>query len=260
MQDNGSVGRPRIAIPVPTSTNADYNARSWPQYAAAVRAAGGEPVEVPITAPQSEIARLAGTCAAVLLPGAAPDINPQKYGAERQPECNPDDAARENADELLLQDAHNLRKPLLGICYGMQSLNVWRTGTLVQHLAPVPVNHRAGRSVAVAHFVEIAPGSLLHGLAAGENVTEVEQNGGMRLGVSSSHHQAVAIPGDGLRVAARCPQDGVIECVEGAAEGQFVLGVQWHPERTVDTSATSRAIFARLVQEAEAWRESEPAG
>lgn len=247
--------RPRIAIPVPTSIDADYNRRSWPHYAAAVEAAGGEPVEIPLTLSQPEVAQLIAGCQAVLLPGAAPDLNPEKYGAARQPECNPDDPAREAADELLLQDAHNLRKPLLGICFGMQGLNVWRGGTLVQHLAPMPVNHKAGR-VAAAHAVVIGPESLLAGIVGDSDeafVTDSVTNAA-RMFVNSSHHQAAAVPGDGLRVSARCPEDGVIEAIEGTTPGHFVLGVQWHPERTTDSSPASRAIFARLVAEARAWQ------
>jgi putative glutamine amidotransferase len=249
--------KPRIAIPVPTSTNADYNRRSWPHYANAVTAAGGEPVEIPLTLPPPEVARLIAGCQAVLLPGASPDLNPQKYGAVRQPECGADDPAREAMDELLLEDAHTLRKPLLGICYGMQGLNVWRGGTLVQHLAPMPVNHKAARGVTVAHSIVLAPGSLLAGIVrdSGEEIVTADGiNSGPRIGVNSSHHQAIAIPGDGLRVSARSTEDGVIESVESGADGHFVLGVQWHPERSTDLSAASRAIFARFVAEARAWK------
>jgi putative glutamine amidotransferase len=266
---------PRIAIPIPTSTEPDYNQRTWIQYANAVTNSGGEAVAVPLTLSQQEVADLISTCQGVLLPGAAPDMNPQKYGAERIPECNPDDPARENVDELLLQDAHNLHKPIFGICYGTQGLNVWRTGTLVQDLAPMPVNHRAPRGVAVAHAVAIAPNSLLAEIvnASGEELvtvseqkegagfstssrkagTAVEMTGLLRMNVNSSHHQAIAIPGDGLRVVARCPQDGVIEAVEGNSPGHFVMGVQWHPERTLDSSAASRALFARFVEESRVW-------
>lgn len=253
--------RPRIAIPVPTSSEPEYNRRAWPQYASAVEAAGGEPVDVPLTLSQSEVARLITGCQAVLLPGAGPDLNPQKYGAEREPATNPDDPARENVDDLLLQDAHNLHKPVFGICYGMQGLNVWRTGTLVQDLAPIPVNHKAGRAVLVAHSVVVAPDSLLAQvfepsgeLRDSEHVTESAQISWPRLDVNSSHHQAVGIAGDGLRVVARCPEDAVVEAVEGTAADHFVLAVQWHPERTYATSAASRALFARFVAEARTWK------
>lgn len=247
-----SSNKPRIAIPVPTVLDLDYSRRSWPAYAQAVEASGGEAVEVSLAWTQEEVAKAVSACQGVLLPGAKPDVNPQKYGQERTEECNPDDPARENVDELLLQDAHNLHKPLLGICYGTQGLNVWRTGTLVQHLAPMPVNHRAARGVEIAHSVLIDPGSRL-GIVLASGEATAEHNGFLRLGVNSSHHQAIAIPGDGLRVVARCPQDAVIEAVEGTLADHFVIAVQWHPERSYQSSAASRALFTRFIAEARAW-------
>ena len=186
-------------------------------YAAAVERSGGEPVEVPLDQPPAETARLIAGCQGVLLPGSGADVNPQKYGQEPVEECNPADAARENVDELLLQDAHNMGKPILTICFGTQMLNVWRGGSLVQHLPGLPVNHRAGRAVAVAHTAAVAPGSLLDevvGEAADAEEAPV-RDGLLRLPVNSSHHQAIEAPGDGLRVSARSSEDGVIEAVEG---------------------------------------------
>ncbi|MGF7181992.1 gamma-glutamyl-gamma-aminobutyrate hydrolase family protein [Tunturiibacter psychrotolerans] len=248
--------KPRIAIPVPTSTDLTYNQRSWPQYAAAVERSGGLPVEIPIDATPTAVANLINTCQAVLLPGSPADVNPQKYGQEPIPECSPADAARENVDELLIQDAHNLYKPIFAICFGLQFLNVWRGGTLVQDLSILPVNHAAGRGVAIAHSAAIAPDSLLGSLL--DSTEAPEQDDFLRLPINSSHHQAIGIPGDGFRVAARCPQDGVIEAVEGgqASEGarsHFVLGVQWHPERSYDISQSSRTLFDRFVAQAAAW-------
>jgi putative glutamine amidotransferase len=246
--------RPRIAIPVPTSTDLEYNRRSWPVYATAVERSGGEPVEIPLNEPPATTAKLIAECQGVLLPGSGADVNPQKYGQEPIEECNPADPARENVDELLLQDAHNMGKPIFAICFGTQMLNVWRGGSLVQHLDGVPVNHRAGRAVAVAHTAAVAPDSLVGELAAVEDPPE--RDGFLRLPVNSSHHQSIDAPGDGLLISARSPEDGVIEAVEGAPEGvggKFIVGVQWHPERTFDESAASRALFARFIKEAAAW-------
>jgi putative glutamine amidotransferase len=248
--------KPRIAIPVPTSNDLVYNEQSWPQYALAVQRSGGEPVEIPLNAIPSEIANLINTCQAVLLPGSPADVNPHKYGQEPIPECAPTDSARENVDELLIQDAHNLYKPIFAICFGVQFLNVWRGGTLVQDLSPMPVNHPAGRSVAIAHNAAVAPDSLLGSLLSPEEAPKIDSF--LRLPINSSHHQAIGIPGDGLRISARCPQDAVIEAVEGglASEGahaHFVLGIQWHPERSYDISAASRALFDRFIGEAKAW-------
>jgi putative glutamine amidotransferase len=225
-------------------------------YAAAVTRSGGEPVEIPLKATPTQIANLINTCQAVLLPGSPADVNPQKYGQDPIPECAPPDPARENVDELLIQDAHNLYKPILAICFGIQSLNVWRGGTLVQDLNILPVNHPAGSSVAIAHTAAIAPDSLLGSVIASAEAPE--QDGFLRLPINSSHHQAIGIPGDGLRVTARCPQDAVIEAVEGgqspdASAHHFVLGVQWHPERSYDISPASQALFQRFITEAAAW-------
>jgi len=249
--------KPRVAIPLPTSANADYNQRSWPQYAAAVERSGGQPVEIPLTATPVEIANLINTCQAVLLPGSPADVNPQKYGQDPIPETAPADLPRENVDELLLQDAHNLYKPIFAICFGIQMLNVWRGGTLVQDLSILPVNHSAGKQVAIAHTAAVAPESLLGTLLTLEEAPEQENFS--RLPINSSHHQAIGIAGDGLRISARCPQDAVIEAVEGgqATEGataHFVLGVQWHPERSYDLSPASRALFDRFIAEAKAWQ------
>ncbi len=244
--------RPRIAIPMPTLAQTEYNARTWPQYAAAIRRAGGDPVEIPLTLKPAEIARVATSCQGILLPGCSADVNPSKYGEQRQPETADADLARENADELLLQDAHNLHKPLLTICYGTQSLNIWRTGTLVQHLMPMPVNHRAGGNVAIAHSVGIVPGSRLAEIV--ETSPEATHMADfLRLPVNSSHHQAIGIVGDGLRVVARCPQDAVVEAIEGVQPGHLVLGLQWHPERSLESSLASRLIFEQFVMTTAKW-------
>jgi putative glutamine amidotransferase len=248
--------KPRIAIPLPQSTDLDYSERLWPQYATAIEQAGGEPVKVPLDLSQKQVADLIRGCEGFLLPGSGADVNPQKYGQDAIPECGPADPGREAVDELLLQEAHSLYKPLLCICFGTQSLNVWRGGTLVQDLAVMPVNHAAGKSVAIAHTAAIAPESLLGSIVVKNEAPE--HDGFLRLPVNTSHHQAIGIAGDGLRITARCPQDAVVEAVEGGqtSEGSsahFVLGLQWHPERSVDISPTSRAIFERFVTEAASW-------
>jgi putative glutamine amidotransferase len=151
---------PRIAIPLPLSRDPEYVERALPQYERAVEMAGGEPVRVPLDKLPAETMKVIERCDAVLLPGCGADVDPAKYDAERHPRTHDPDPDRDKVDELLLQDAYNMRKPVLGICYGMQILNVYRTGTLIQHIES-PVNHAAGRSVPVAHKVEIDPASKL---------------------------------------------------------------------------------------------------
>ncbi len=244
--------KPRIAIPVPTSSDAAYNQRSWPQYAAAVEAAGAEAVRVETASSARALRDTARTCSGILLPGSPADVLPSRYGANPDPATNKPDPARETADWTLLEEAERHRLPVLGICYGLQSLNVFRGGSLVQDLLPLPVNHSAGRSVAVAHTAEIARESLLGSLVSAEEAQS--HDGFLRLPVNSSHHQAIAQPAPGMRIVARCPEDGVIEAIESAYDPEdrwFFMAVQWHPERSTDISAASRALFHRLVAEAE---------
>ena len=113
------------------------------------------------------MAKLLAGVQGVLLPGSKFDVDPQRYGEAREPECGDDDPARTAADELLLQDAFNLRKPILAICHGTQNLNVWRGGALVQDLKTA-VNHRPGREVVKAHPVEIARGIAVEWNSAGD--------------------------------------------------------------------------------------------
>ena len=234
----------RIAIPEPTSTDAEYNERSLKPYLDSLTAAGAEPLLIRLNEPQARVARMLSGVEGILLPGSRYDVDPQRYGEARQPECGEADAARTAVDELFLQDAFNLRKPVLAICHGLQTLNVWRNGTLIQDLK-TNVNHRPGREVLEAHPVRVATSSRLAALAATEG--DAPQ-------VNSSHHQAVLEPGDNLRVVAVSPVDGVIEAVELDAPDHFVVGVQWHPERTYAQRPLSRAIFAEFVEAARAWR------
>jgi putative glutamine amidotransferase len=229
---------PRIAIPVPHSGDPDYAGRSLPQYERAVEIAGGEPVRIPLDQSPAQIMKLVERCAAVLLPGSKADVDPAKYKAQRAAQTAAADSGRDTVDWILLDDAYNTHKPILGICYGLQSLNVYRSGTLIQHIES-PIKHTAGRTVAVAHTVEVEPESKL-----AEIIDRVE------IPVNSSHHQAADVVGEGLRVVARSPQDGVIEGLEGTSDDHFVLAVQWHPERSVDEDEASRAIFQALVDAA----------
>jgi putative glutamine amidotransferase len=243
---------PRIAVPIPHSADPDYAERSIPQYEHAVELAGGEPVRIPLDLKPAEVMKIIERCDGVLLPGSKADVDPAKFGATRSPHSAAADPRRDTVDELLLQDAYNMHKPILGICYGLQSLNVYRSGSLIQHIPDflpedlrTRVNHEAGKNVAVAHEVEVVPDSKLAGI--------VKQGASpIVLPVNSSHHQSADSVGGGLRVAAQCVDDGIIEALEGTASDHFVLAVQWHPERSVDQDEPSRAIFRALIEAAEA--------
>jgi putative glutamine amidotransferase len=240
--------RPHIAIPMPHSLDREYAERAIPQYERAVEQAGGEAVRILLDQNPSDVASILGGCDGVLLPGSKADVDPVKFGAPRSPQTASADPGRDTMDELLLRDAYSHRKPILGICYGLQSLNVYRAGSLIQHIPDflpeelrLRVNHEAGKKVAVAHAVEVEKNSRLAQVLGEENLI---------VPVNSSHHQSADAIGEGLRISAHCREDGIIEALEGTDPDHFVLAVQWHPERSVDLDEPSRAIFRALIDAA----------
>ena len=298
--------RPRIAIPMPHSTDHEYGERAIPQYERAVELAGGVPVRIPLDQTGAEVRKLVAQCDGVLLPGSNADVDPARFHAPPSPRTARGDLRREAVDDFLLQDAYERRKPVLGICYGLQSLNVYLKGSLIQHIPDflpeetrARVNHEAGKTVAVAHTVEIEEDSNLarivsnsgakarmseapriaalealrhpksdhpdsdpaksdhaksdHTNSGSPSADRLKAQAGSRLvvPVNSSHHQSADAIGEGLRIAARCPDDGIIEALEGTALDHFVLAVQWHPERSVDQDEPSRAIFRALIEAAD---------
>jgi putative glutamine amidotransferase len=236
---------PRIAIPMPHSGDREYAERAIPQYENAVRAAAGEPVRIEFDQTPEEVRKTLATCDAILLPGTRADVEPAKYQAARHPKTVELDLKRDELDRLLLDDAYRTHKPVLAICYGLQSLNVYCAGSLVQHIES-KINHSAGKAVPKAHDVKIDPDSRLGVIVGARD--------GKPIAVNSSHHQSAEHAGDSLRVVARSPEDGVIEALEGIDADHFVLAVQWHPERSVNDAPeladSARKIFHAFVEAA----------
>lgn len=243
----------RIAIPEPSSLDTEYNQRALPPYLAALHSAGAVPLVVPLHERPDRLAKLLAEAHGILLPGSRYDVEPERFNENRIPECGPSDPGRTAADELLLQDAFNLHKPIFAICHGAQTLNVWRNGTLFQDLPTqlgTAVNHSPGRTVTQAHPIRLAPGSRLAALLPRDEPLTAEGEPW----VNSSHHQAIRVVGDQLRVAAVSPIDGVVEAVELDSDDHWVVAVQWHPERTYAESPLSRALFAAFLRAAHAWQ------
>jgi putative glutamine amidotransferase len=294
----------RIAIPMPHSTDREYGERAIPQYERAVALVGGEPVRIPLDLSATVVRSLMASCQGALLPGSNADVDPARFNQSPSPHTAQADPRRDEIDDLLLDDAYANRKPVLGICYGLQSLNVHRRGSLVQHIPDflpeetrTKVNHEAGRKVTIAHTVTVEQNSVLaqilcgdsrprlsgraqpggrlqlhndregprqvqpqgnregHGFSRADTASKVigalaPEAGSLILPVNSSHHQSAEVIGEGLRIVARCPDDGIIEALEGTVPDHFVLAVQWHPERSVEEDATSRAIFEALIEAA----------
>jgi putative glutamine amidotransferase len=211
-------------------------------YLTAIRRADGLPLMIP---PDPELAeepdQILDHLDALILAGGV-DIDPAAYGAE--PHAETDAGHPRERDEVeiaLVRRALELDLPVLGICRGMQVINVALGGTLLQHV-PDKVGHsrhrrNPGTFRDSEHEVRLAPGSLA-ARAAGEELPSTK----------SHHHQAVAEIGEGLEVTGWSALDDLPEAIE-APERRFALGVQWHPE--VDD--TSRLIAA-LVVEARAYQ------
>jgi putative glutamine amidotransferase len=196
-------------------------------YARGVIEAGGIPVHLPLDVdPANVVDRLDG----VLLSGGA-DIHPSRYGAPQDPAVTVVEPQRDEFEFRLLEQALDRELPVLGICRGLQLLNVHLGGTLHQHVA---AHSRYDISAAsVAHDVQIVDGSTLDGLYGSTHQ------------VNSLHHQVVDRIGDGLRVTAQADDGGI----EGVELDDSVLAVQWHPEMMPDRSTDP--IFKWLVERAQ---------
>lgn len=210
-------------------------------YVTAVARAGGAPVLLPCTVDEVAVAAALDVADGLLLTGGG-DVLALHYGEEPHPASKYQDPTRDAQEIALAREALRRGLPILGICRGLQVLNVALGGTLVQDVptqVPGAVQHYAhGLETVLLHHVDIEPGSRLHAIMDGE----------ARVAVNSWHHQAARDVAPGLRVSARA-KDGVIEALE-AADGSPVLAVQWHPEECEGQYPQFRALFAWLVQEA----------
>jgi putative glutamine amidotransferase len=235
--------QPRVGIPYRTRKEELTDDRSrYNLYVKAVRIADAEPVEISLGLSVSALKQLAESLEAFVLPGSPADVNPKHFGAPRHMQCADPDPDRERTDFGLLEHAFAEHKPVLAICYGIQSLNVFLGGTLVQDIPSEllsSIQHQwVGRKQGAPepfHAARIEPGSHLSHIAGSADVR-----------VNSSHHQSILELGRDLRVTVRAP-DGVIEAVEWSGDTNWVTGVQWHPERMIDADQLAQALFRELV-------------
>ncbi len=236
--------KPRVGIPWRTSDEERNGVREkLDNYFAAVRRAGAEAEEISLSQPAEKLATQIKRLDGFVLPGSPADVEPSRYGAARHEKTKTLDPPRDRTDSAILDHAIAEQKPVLAICYGCQILNVHQGGTLVQD---IPVE-RPGKEVHgntdlaagvkkgdAEHDASLVAGSRLAKLAGGEHAH-----------INSSHHQSIDRPGERLRVTARSA-DGIVEGVELEGAGQWVVGVQWHPERMPD-DAFAQKIFGDFV-------------
>jgi putative glutamine amidotransferase len=219
-------------------------------YVEALRKAGAVPVIIP-PQPENAVDLLDGLDGLVLAGGE--DCDPAAYGAERHPTVTETmDARRQVNDLTLARMARERGVPTLGICLGMQVMNVAAEGTLVQDIASAietDIEHASVPEDRGRHDVIIEKGTKL-----GDILRRYELN------VNSSHHQAVGKVGEGLRVTAHAP-DGVVEGLEDPNH-RFYVGVQWHPEDMTgeDSASTLFGAFLEAAREYGATRRQEGVG
>ena len=234
--------RPRIGITmrIELETNRFYLAR---YYSEAVEAAGGLPVHIPLIPRADYIRGVMDSIDGLLLPGSDSDMDPLRYGREPHPKLGSVHPEKDETDLLALTEAEERAMPVFAICFGIQSLNVSRGGTLIQDIGsqhPDAIKHEQGAPRdRPSHRVRILDGSILRELAAAESVA-----------VNSHHHQAVETLGREL-VATAWTSDDLVEAVEDPRSDRFVLGVQWHPELGWERDTLSQALFARFVDESQ---------
>ena len=258
---NEAAGAPqrRPLIGVPTGREKSQRFYGLPlyimnqTYIRVLETLGALPVMIPLQMSEATLrgtfARLDGLC----LPGGE-DLDPQHYGAERHPLLGATDKERDRTELLLTQWALEAGMPFLGVCRGVQVLNVVCGGTLYQDLhsdCPALAKHDytppTFERFRISHEVTIeADSRLAHAL-------------GVRHGVNSMHHQGIDQLGAALRVVARA-EDGLPEALEMPVL-PFVLGVQWHPEELSTTDLHSQGIFYDFIcAAADEWRTKVPAG
>ena len=210
-------------------------------YCEAVYAAGGTPVHIPLIPDTDHIEDIVSRLDGVLLPGCDSDPDPKLYGEDPHRKLGRVVPEKDATDLAVIAEAERRGMPILGICFGMQILNVSRGGSLIQDIESQVKNaiqHQQGiPRERNSHEIRIEEGSLLEELAGTETLAMV----------NSHHHQAVRQVGKGLK-ATSWTSDGVIESIEDV-NGQPVFGVQWHPELSWQTDPLSVAIFERFVLE-----------
>ena len=212
-------------------------------YAEAIEAAGGTPVHIALIPKEEFIGDLAAMLDGILLPGSASDVDPAYWNEDPHPRLGRVIPEKDQTDLMVLAEAERRAIPVFGICFGMQSLNVARGGSLIQDIASdvkEPVQHEQGiprdRN---SHSIKISPGSIIErALGVGSLTTKV----------NSHHHQAIRNVGKNLRPIAWA-NDGVIEGVEDTRDERFAVGVQWHPELSWSSDALSGNLFRLFIDE-----------
>lgn len=235
---------PRVGIPWRTADEERAgNREKLDYYFRAVREAGAEPVGISLLDPAQALKKVIEELDGFVLPGSPADVDPVLYGQLRHNKTKMLDSRRDRTDESILEHAFEAGKPVLAICYGCQRLNVYLGGSLIQDIpAEKPGALRHGNTDLPPGVVK---GDAQHEVKFVANSRLASLNGGLEGRINSSHHQSVDLPGKDLRVTTMAP-DGIVEGVEWIGDKNWVVGVQWHPERMANDELAER-LFADFV-------------
>jgi putative glutamine amidotransferase len=244
-------GAPHIRVGIPWRTTREQregNRKKLDYYFASVRKAGANPYDVELDQDPAQLLAKLADLDGFVLPGSPADVDPARYATAKHPKTNEIDENRERTDFAILAHAFETRKPVLAICFGCQSLNVYRKGTLIQDIPaerPESIAHGQTDLPSGASPTGVSKGDLEHSVLFSEGSLLARLNGATTGRINSSHHQAIDKAGRDLRVTARAT-DGIIEGVEWTGNSNWVVGVQWHPERMPE-DALSQKLFAEFV-------------
>lgn len=236
-------GKPRIGLTMrlEQATGRFYLGRD---YCEALENFGAIPLHIGLIPKKDFIRECVEKLDGILLPGSDSDVNPLKYNEEPLPRLGNIVPEKDATDLLVLEAAAEFNIPVFGICFGMQSLNVSRGGTLIQDIETQienPLKHQQGSPVNKhSHSLVIEEKGFLHDISK-----KVSEND--KVFVNSSHHQSVKTVGENLTVTARA-KDDVIECIEDIRPNRFTVGVQWHPELSWKEDKISAELFKVFVE------------
>ena len=232
------MGKPVIGV-MPQYSGEDNRIMIVPDFFHSVQQAGGVPVLLPLFSPCVEVEEILNRFDGFLFPGG-PDINPLLFGEETIAECGNIITERDRFELGLLPKILRSGKPVLGICRGIQVMNVALGGTLIQD-----IKTQAERAVEIGHYQKAGDTVLTHSVKVEKNTLLYDIVGKERLTVNSFHHQALKVPGEGLTINASAP-DGIIEAVS-LAQHPFFLGVQWHPEHLYEVDMDAKKLWDAFV-------------
>jgi len=237
LQDTGKNMKPIIGI------NCDYEEEgkqpysfTYRNYSEAVIAAGGIPFLLPIIKDKNDVELLLNKIDGLLLTGGN-DVPPQRYGEERHEKTvcvHPD---KDISDITLVETAIKMKKLILAICYGAQLVNIALGGSLIQDIpseVKAPIIHKDSKNERYTHTITIEKNSLLYQIIGADCIE-----------ANSTHHQAIKRLGNSLKDTAHT-EDSIIEAIEWR-DYPFLVGVQWHPERMMDSSH-HLALFKALIE------------